>query len=369
VTDTSASSIDPAPIDFGPLSAPVPAANVIAFRNNARMLRQPWAVSTFTASTVVSIVVLVLVAILFGFICLTILLSLVAGIAEGQLGFGALVVPLLFAALLLTGVIWAVRRAYRAAVPSLATWTRWYRLSTFADANQLEFSPLTPDPTYPGAIFGHGDTRQVYDHLYRNDGRFLDMGDYRYSTGSGRNRTTHHWGFLAVKLDRTLPNMVLDAKSNNTLFGTTDLPLSFSADQRLSLEGDFDRYFTLYCPKEYEQDALYVFTPDLMALLIDQTAQFDVEIVDDWMFCYSSKPLNLNDVPTVNHLFKIVDTVGAKTVSQTKRYSDDRIATPGADMVAAQGRRLKARWPVLGTILGVLVFGYWLASFVYGLFF
>ncbi|MES2171834.1 MAG: hypothetical protein V4479_14125 [Actinomycetota bacterium] len=333
MTDTPTTGTQPTdarPIDYGAFTAPAPAANVIAFRNGARMSRQPWAAATFTAGTVVTMVVLVIVAIVFGFICLTFLLYLVSGIVARELSVASVIVPLLFAMLLLVGVIWAARRAYRTIVPSMATWTRWYRLSSFADANQLEFSPLSPDPTYPGAIFGKGDTRQVYDHLYRNDGRFLDMGDYRYSTGSGRNRTTQHWGFLAMKLDRALPNMVLDAKSNNGLFGTTDLPLSFSADQRLPLEGDFDKYFTLYCPQEYEQDALYVFTPDLMALLVDQTAQFDVEIVDDWMFLYSSKPLNMSDVPTLNHLFTIVDTVGTKTVSQTERYSDDRIASPGA---------------------------------------
>lgn len=42
----------------------------------------------------------------------------------------------------------------------------------------------------------------------------------------------------------------------------------------LSLEGDFDRYFTLYCPGDYERDALYVFTPDLLALLIDESRHF-----------------------------------------------------------------------------------------------
>ncbi len=367
MTDTST-------IDYGPLTSRVPTANVIAFRNGARMSRQPWAIATLTAGTVITIVALVIVAIVFGFMCLTFLLYLISGIVAGQLSVSAVIVPLLFAMLFLVGVIWAARRAYRAAVPSMGTWTRWYRLSAFADANHLEFSPLSPDPTYPGAIFGHGDSRQVYDHLYRNDGRFLDLGDYRYTTGSGRNRETHHWGFLAIKLDRALPNMVLDAKSNNTLFGTTDLPLSFSADQRLPLEGDFDRYFTLYCPKEYEQDALYVFTPDLMALLIDQTAQFDVEIIDDWMFFYSSKPLDMSDAPTVNHLFRIVDTVGMKTVSQTERYTDDRVAAPGPagsviSVIAPQGRRLKTRWPVIGTILGVLIFAYWVGSFVYGLFF
>ncbi|MEO7546479.1 MAG: hypothetical protein ABIT21_09370 [Terrimesophilobacter sp.] len=76
-----------------------------------------------------------------------------------------------------------------------------------------------------------------------------------------------------------VPNMILDAKSNNFLW--TNLPQNFSRNQVLSLEGDFDKHFTLYCPKEYEHDALYVFTPDLMTRLIDHAAGYDVELVDD----------------------------------------------------------------------------------------
>jgi hypothetical protein len=172
---------------------------------------------------------------------------------------------------------------------------------------------------------------------------------------------------MALKLDRQLPNMVLDARSNNTLFGTTDLPVSFSADQRLSLEGDFDKYFTLYCPKEYETDALYVFTPDLMALLVDQSQQFDVEIVDDWMFVYSTKKLNLTDIPTLNHLFRIVDTVGAKAVTQTDRYADERITGPALNMVAPEGRRLKRRFPVFATIVLIGFAAYWIYDFIAGI--
>src|SRR5690606_7535742 len=109
------------------------------------------------------------------------------------------------------------------------------------------------------------------------------FGNLRYVTGSGKSRSVHQWGFLAVGLDRRLPHMVLDSRANNRMLGLSNLPAGFRRDQILSLEGDFDRYFTLYCPKEYERDALYVFTPDLMALLIDEAAPYDVEVVDHWM--------------------------------------------------------------------------------------
>jgi hypothetical protein len=98
-----------------------------------------------------------------------------------------------------------------------------------------------------------------------------------------------------IQLDRALPHMVLDAVQNDRkILGqrVSNLPARFDLAQRLSREGDFDRYFTLYAPADYERDALYVFTPDLMALLIDEAGSgeggsMDVEIIDDRMYVYA----------------------------------------------------------------------------------
>lgn len=110
--------------------------------------------------------------------------------------------------------------------------------------------------------FGCGDhARSVPERISRPSDPFFDFGNLTYSTGSGKNRKVPHWGYIAVKLERMLPQIILDAKSNNFL--GTNLPASFSRSQVLSLEGNFGRCFTLYCPKEYEQDALYVFTRTL----------------------------------------------------------------------------------------------------------
>ena len=48
--------------------------------------------------------------------------------------------------------------------------------------------------------------------------------------------------------------MVLDARSNNGLFGGTNLPSQFNKDQILNLKGDFNEYFALYFPREYYRD-------------------------------------------------------------------------------------------------------------------
>ena len=242
-------------------------------------------------------------------------------------------------------------------------WERLLRQSGFAAANELAFSPRDVNPTYTGAIFQLGDARVALDHFFSTSGRYLDFGNYRYSIGSGKNRTTRTWGFLALQLDRRLPHMLLDARSNNTMFGGTNLPVRFTKDQILSLEGDFDRFFTLYCPREYERDALYIFTPDLMALLVDNASAFDVEIVDEWMFIYSAAPFAMHDVATIDRLLRIVDTIGVKTLARSDRYSDERAyrdgtnaAFGGAETIAPEGRRLKKRIPVaVFAFVGVFV--------------
>jgi len=219
-------------------------------------------------------------------------------------------------------------------------WETMLRLSRFATANSLHYTQSAGDPEYPGSIFGLGTARRVFNRLRATEGRAVEIANYRYTTGSGKDRRVHNWGYLAMRLDRRLPHMLLDARANNGMFGLSNLPTSFSKNQVLSLEGDFNKYFTLYCPKAYERDALYVFTPDLMALLIDNAAPFDVEIVDDWMLVYSAKPFASADPAVYQRLFQIVDTVGSKTLSQSHRYVDERIGEFAPNIVAPQGQRL-----------------------------
>lgn len=345
-------------IDYSALTVPVSKAEVKAFRESART--RPGFSGSSTATVIVAVVVLGV----FGFVVVGFFGGMLTYVTSSNGGVSplGLIFPALFVILLLAAVVLIARTV------SSGGWARRMRLDRFATANGLVFSPSGADPQYPGAIFQLGRNRTAVDHLSSASGRFLDYGNYRYVTGSGKSQTTHNWGFLALQLDRALPNMVLDSKANNGLFGS-NLPATFRKDQILHLEGDFDRYFTLYCPKAYERDALYVFTPHLMALLIDEASPFDVEIVDKWMFVYSSAVFDLSQPAVHQRLLGIVDTVGAKTLTQTDRYADDRVGNPAANVVAPQGQRLK-RGVSVGAIILVAVFAvFWVWPLVADLFF
>ncbi|MCR2762768.1 hypothetical protein NQ152_04520 [Microbacterium sp. zg.B48] len=218
---------------------------------------------------------------------------------------------------------------------------RRYRLDRFATANGMSYLPTLAAPALPGMIFGVGRARSASDLVRGERPRFVEFANYQYTTGSGKNRTTHRWGYVAIKLDVPLPHIVLDATSNNGLFGS-NLPATFDKDQRLSLEGDFDRHFSLYCPEGYERDALYLFTPDIMARFIDNAAALDVEIVDDWLFLYGKREFSGLDPATWAWLFSVVGALLDK-FAQWARWRDERLradaagSAPGAFPRAAGG--------------------------------
>lgn len=278
---------------------------------------------------------------------------------------GILALVALIAFLIVTGV----RRAKE----------RRYRLSRFAAANHMDYLDRIENPPLPGMIFRIGNSRLSTDLVRGSSPRFVEFGNYQYTVKTGKNSTTYRWGYVAIRLDVPLPHIVLDAKGNNSVFGS-NLPTSFRKDQQLSLEGDFDRHFTLYCPEGYEQDALYLFTPDIMARFIDNAAELDVEIVDDWLLLYTRRPVSSLDPATWAWLFGVVGALITK-LDQWARWRDDRIAgvssarslghpVPGShDLpfaapagmltpppgVARQGRRLKRNGSWVAVVITVVI--------------
>ncbi|GAA1977069.1 hypothetical protein [Microbacterium pumilum] len=310
--------------DPRPLTEPVDRNSVVAF---ARRLRQNGQVpSPFnTIAVIVTVAVICVFVFVFGTTFVSIIVSVVAASAgSGGGGFGLLffLLPVLVMVGVAVAIVVSVARALTGGRE------RWYRLDRFARANGMTYVPQLAAPALPGMIFGVGDSRHSTDLVRGDRPRFVEFGNYSYTTGSGKDRTTHQWGYVAVRLDVPLPNIVLDATSNNSLFGS-NLPASFGKDQRLRLEGDFDQHFALYAPVGYERDALYLFTPDIMARFIDNSAALDVEIVDDWLFLYGQRAFSTLDPATWAWLFSVVGALLDK-FAQWSRWRDERLAADAA---------------------------------------
>lgn len=105
--------------------------------------------------------------------------------------------------------------------------------------------------------------------LYRNDGSELFL-------GANRKSDVRIW--LEPKTVLEDVHIVLDNMHNNTRRSNLDkgkLP-----KQQIELEGDFSKYFKLYCNEGQQVIALQIVAPDIMAYLIDNLLSADIEITD-----------------------------------------------------------------------------------------
>ncbi|MFM9918343.1 hypothetical protein [Lacisediminihabitans sp. H27-G8] len=224
-------------------------------------------------------------------------------------------------------------------------WRRWMNLERFTLANTMVYTPEISSPSYPGSIFTIGTARRAFDVVTTSVGRYVEIGNYSFSGASGLNRSLNHCGYIRTLVDRRLPHLYLKSRKSRR-FGA-----AFMRSQEFSLEGDFGKYFRLYTPLGYERDALYIFTPDLMAVLIDEASDFDVEFVDTQVFFYSPRRFAMRDPRTYRRVVAVVDAVVGKALRQTRAYSDER--TTG-NFVAARGARL-GRGVTLAMVVGVMI--------------
>lgn len=240
--------------------------------------------------------------------------------------------------------------------------TTQLRMQDFANTNNFTVIRNLIEPTYPGVIFGDGDTRVISEGYVLPVMQNAEIGNYTYMTGSGKSRQSHTYGYMKIPLPRNLPHMLLDAKSNNLFGRFSNLPMMFSNDQKLQLEGDFNNYFTLYAPKEYETDALYIFTPDVMQALISSSKEYDVEIIDGSLFLYSNDYFDMTKQQEIEELFYVISSLSKDIFKQSNYYADERVGDRTKNIVASKGRRLNSsHWPItIGGLFFVGYFAFWL---------
>lgn len=283
-------------------------------------------------------------------VCIVIIAAILLGTAVS--GYQSVITVALFLLIPTCFIGWAAIAASR------ANKRRHVRLFKFAAANDIQLAINGEARNYEGLIFNKGHSRSIKEAFLFANGR--EMGNYTYATGSGRSRREYNWGYIRVKLTRRLPHMVLDAKSNNYFKRFSNLPSGFESAQKLSLEGTFNDHFTLYAPKEYERDALYVFTPDVMAAVLDLGMNYDIEIIDNTLLLYAPVGLPLSDPAKLETILKTVDTIGAELEDQSNYYADERVGDRTLNIVAVPGSRLKSGVKVGSVIITVIALLYFI---------
>lgn len=212
------------------------------------------------------------------------------------------------------------------------------RYVDFAKTNKITLLEMASRSDI-GMIFKPDETQRFAPGFQFADQAKTAFGNLEWQSSSGK---TQSQGFLRVELSRKLPHTIFDSTNNNLVASISNLPVNLKKRQSLSLEGNFDKYFTLYCPENYEQDTLYWLTPELMELLVTNLSIYDIEVVDNKVYLYPNGKFKLDEI-NIKKLISIADWLYYQFEDNTHRYADTRIASFAKNIVAAPGKRLRTR--------------------------
>jgi len=127
---------------------------------------------------------------------------------------------------------------------------------------------------------------------------------------------------LAVRIPLRTEAPRIQLRSRTGAGALSMLPRAPQARQHLRLEGNFSDVFALSVPVGYERDALYLLTPDLMAVLLDNAADLDLEIVDSTLYVYFSV-LDLTNPDELGSFLAVVAALYERFGRRTALYRDE----------------------------------------------
>jgi hypothetical protein len=160
----------------------------------------------------------------------------------------------------------------------------------FAAANGFSYAEDGTVDGRNGTLFTIGHSKSVSNVVsgtYKQCS--MELFDYRYTIGSGKNSHTYPFTVFELRFDIAMPNIMLENRECPT--GAESIFGGFPGLETIRLEGDFSDRFTLGVRRDYEIEALQIFTPDVMAVLMDKGRNFSMEIVEGQLFLYAKNTI------------------------------------------------------------------------------
>lgn len=154
----------------------------------------------------------------------------------------------------------------------------------FAEINGWQYKGSGDSKQESGIMFKQGDDRSI-SHTIEGviDGRQFRIIEYDFSVGSGKSKKTYYYAVFAFKFNGSFPHIYLNNKYNS---------YGLSVGEKIPLSSEFEKRFTLFAPKEYEIEALEIFTPDILANLLDNGFPHDVEFINQEVLIFTNGQIN-----------------------------------------------------------------------------
>jgi len=178
----------------------------------------------------------------------------------------------------------AIIAVYIAVVQNETRTSFWKR---FAEVNGWRYAESGDPSIEQGMMFEQGNSRRI-THVIEGgiDERRFRIFNYEFSIGSGKNKKTYYYAAFAFRFNGLFPHIYLNHRRNS---------YSIRAGEEVPLPEEFKEKFSLSAPRKYEIEALAIFTPDVLARLLDNGFAHDVEFVDQEVIIFADGRINTFD--------------------------------------------------------------------------
>lgn len=206
-------------------------------------------------------------------------------------------------------------------------------------------------------------SRTAQDHLDAlHTSLPFDSVERIFVVGDREGATTHTVRAVRIPLPSEAPRIALRSRRGGGALSV--LPRRPTGRSQLRLEGNFSDVFEVSVPHGYETDALYVLTPDLMAILLDESADLDLEIVDSTLHLYLPA-VDLTDESELHRFLTVIAALHDRFGRRTLLYRDEA-AEPldpqsyrrDGDTLTERARSVDTRirwWPVIVAVATPLI--------------
>lgn len=246
----------------------------------------------------------------------------------------------------LPGMLWLAhrRRVMRA-----------YRLLLFAQRNGMQFNWNTAPHGLATPLFFSGHSSKVRHEIADSEGT-LRIGGFHTVYGHGRGAHGCDFTYIAFPIGQHVPDMTIDSRSNNYIFGIRNLRVSRSGMKRVAINPMFDEKWQVYAAPANTEKARHFVQSTLVGTLSRVGKMYDIEVADGQASCYLPGSIDIsipNTMETVLAQASIfANALGVKlTIAPDQQY---------AERQATWRRYASVRGSIMvvgfGAIVGMMVF-------------
>ena len=144
-----------------------------------------------------------------------------------------------------------------------------------------------------GSLFSIGHSKNI-THLIggKHKDHDVQMFYYKYTVGQGKHSHTYFSTVLRITHDHIVPPILLMVDRQN--FG--GISPSFEDSVKIKPELNFDSKFDLFAKQKYEIEALQIFKPEFLEVMLNRWDMFNIEFNENDIYIFTNSQIKTRSI-------------------------------------------------------------------------